>query len=158
MPPDAVVLLAAEYTYSIKPALNTAQIRPTENALYLDDIIVIAPDFQTHLSRLGEVLHRLQLAGLKLKPGKCELLQPKVKYLGHIVSEGGIATDPEKMSAVSEWPTPRDLPQLRAFLGTVGYYRQYIQDFATVAKPLTILTGKGVPGSGPTEVRHPLKT
>ena len=65
--------------------------------------------------------------------------------MGHIVSATGIATDPDKISAVSEWPTPRDLPQLRTFLGTVGYYRQYIHDFATVAKQLTVLTGKGIP-------------
>ena len=64
--------------------------------------------------------------------------------MGHIVSAAGIATDPDNISAVSGWPAPRDLPQLRAFLGTVGYYRQYIQDFATVAKPAMILTGKGI--------------
>jgi hypothetical protein len=64
--------------------------------LYLDDVIVIAPDFQTHLQRLGEVLGRLQQAGLKLKPSKCELLRKRVQYLGHIVNEDGIATDQRK--------------------------------------------------------------
>ena len=74
--------------------------------LYLDDIIVIAPDFDTHKSRLEEVLNRLQQAGLKLKPFKCELLQSDVRYLGHIVSATGVATDPEKVVAVKEWPRP----------------------------------------------------
>ena len=113
--------------------------------LYLDDIIVIAPDFETHLARLGEVLGRLRGAGLKLKPTKCELLRTKVGYLGHVVSRQGVSTDPEKIKAVAQWPTPRGLKDLQAFLGTVGYYRQYIQGFATVAKPLTRLTGKGEP-------------
>jgi hypothetical protein len=75
--------------------------------LYLDDVIVIAPDFPTHLERLGEVLDRLQQAGLKLKPSKCELLRKRVRYLGHIVSEEGVSTDPEKTAAVESWPTPR---------------------------------------------------
>ena len=109
--------------------------------LYLDDIIVIGPDFETHLTRLGEVLGRLRGAGLKLKPAKCELLQTKVGYLGHVVSQRGVSTDPEKIEAVAQWPVPKDLKELQAFLGTVGYYRQYIPSFATLAKPLTRLTG-----------------
>ena len=112
--------------------------------LYLDDVIVIAPDFQTHLDRLSEVLERLQQAGLKLKPKKCELLQTRVKYLGHLVSPDGIATDPEKVEAIKEWPPPTCVKELQAFLGTAGYYRQYLPDFATVAKPLHHLVSKGV--------------
>ena len=111
--------------------------------LYLDDVIVIAPDFESHMERLTEVLRRLRQAGLKLKPSKCELLQKEVRYPGHIVSREGVATDPKKVAAVNEWPTPHDLVELRAFLGTVGYYHQYIPNFATLAKPLTSLTQKG---------------
>ena len=110
--------------------------------LYLDDIIVVAPDFQTHLQRLEEVLGRLQKAGLKLKPGKCELLQHMVRYLGHIVSEEGVATDPAKVEAMKDWPPPKEVKELQAFLGMTGYYRQYIPDYATIAKPLTQLIGK----------------
>jgi transposase InsO family protein len=112
--------------------------------LYLDDIIVISPDFTTHLSRLEEVLLRLQKAGLKLKPAKCELFQDQVNYLGHVVSSQGIATDPKKVETVKEWPIPRSIKELQAFLGLTGYYRQYISDYATIAKPLTILTGKNM--------------
>ena len=111
--------------------------------LYLDDIIVIAPDFETHLARLEEVFRRLATARLKLKPSKCELLQEKVKYLGHVVSPQGVSTDPEKIKAVAEWRVPQNVKQLQAFLGTTGYYRQYLKDYATTAKPLTVLTGKG---------------
>jgi transposase InsO family protein len=112
--------------------------------LYLDDIIVISPDFATHISRLEEVLARLRKAGLKLKPSKCELFQDKVNYLGHVVSSQGIATDPKKVEAVKEWSMPKNLKELQAFLGLAGYYRQYIQDYATLAKPLTLLTGKNI--------------
>ena len=103
---------------------------------------MMAPTFEEHLQRLEEVLDRLKQAGLKLKPGKCEMLKRKVRYLRHIVSEEGVATEPAKVDAVRDWPIPTQLKGLQAFLGTVGYYRQYIADFATVARPLTVLTSK----------------
>ena len=113
--------------------------------LYLYNIIVIAPDFETHLERLGEVMGRFWREGLKLKLAKCELLQTKVCYLGHVVSERGVCTDPEKIKAVAQWPVPRNLKRLQAFLSTVGYNRQYIPGFATIAKPLSRLTSKKEP-------------
>jgi len=70
-----------------------------------------------------------------------------VKYLGHVVGRDSVAIDPEKVRAVEEWTVPRDLPELRAFLSRVGYYRQYIFGFAGVAQPLNWLTAKGVLGS-----------
>ena len=69
--------------------------------LYLDDVIVIGNDFETHCRRLEEVLARLRSAGLKLKPSKCELFQTSVKYLGHIVSQEGVSTDPDKIQSVA---------------------------------------------------------
>jgi len=112
--------------------------------VYLDDVIVISPDFPTHVDRLQEVFERLRGANLKLKPSKCALFQPEVKYLRHIVGRHGVATDPEKVRAIEDWATPQDLTGLRAFLGLVGFYRQYIPDFAGVAQPLNQLTAKGV--------------
>jgi len=111
---------------------------------YLDDVIVISPDFPTHVSRLREVFERLRGAGLKLKSSKCALLQPEAKYLEHVVGRNGVVTDPDKVWAVADWVTPQDLTGLRTFLGLVGYYRQYIPDFAGVAQPLNRLTAKGV--------------
>jgi len=116
--------------------------------IYLDDAIVISSDFTTHVSRLREVFDCLRAAGLKLKPSKCALLQPEVTYLGHVVGCDGVATDPEKVQAVKEWTVLRDLSELHAFLGLVGYYRQYIPGFAGVAQPLNQLTAKGSNGSG----------
>lgn len=77
--------------------------------LYLDDIVVIGPDLETHLSWLEEVLCRLQAAGFKLKPSNCTMLHKKVRYLDHLVSEEGVATNPNKLSAVETWPTLRNL-------------------------------------------------
>jgi len=112
--------------------------------IYFDDVIVISPNFNTHFSRQREVFDRLRAVVLKLKPSKCVLLQHEVKYLGHVVGRDGVATDPEKVRAVRAWAVPVDLPELRAFLGLVGYYHQYIPDFAGIAQLLNRLTAKEV--------------
>ena len=72
--------------------------------IYLDDTIVYGRTFQEELERLEEVFRRFVSAGLKLKPSKCVLFQKSVAYLGHIVSENGIETDPAKVERVCEWP------------------------------------------------------
>lgn len=112
--------------------------------LYLDDIVVITPDFQTHMSRMEEDVQRLQQAGLKLKPAKCELLQKEVAYLGHLVSSSSLSTGPGKVAAIKVWPTPKGLKELQAFLGTIGSYQQYLKEFTTNAKQLNRLTSKGM--------------
>ena len=95
--------------------------------LYLDDVIITGKNFNDHYNHLQEVLIRLQAAGLKLKPSKCHLFQTEVRYLGHVVSRGGVSTDPDKISAVPDWPVSQNLLNLQAFLGTVGYDRQYVE-------------------------------
>lgn len=112
--------------------------------VYLDDIIVFAPDLRTHLERLRQILCRLREVGLKLKPTKCKLLRRQVLFLGHVISANGVATDPEKVQAVRSWPTPRTLRELRAFVGLCSYYRRFIPDFAAIARPLHGLTKKNV--------------
>ena len=88
--------------------------------LYVDNVIVISPDFDSHLQRLEKVLRRLQDAGLKLKPTKCELLQDEVHYLGHVVSAKGVATDLAKVEAIKKCEPPKDVKALQAFRGTAG--------------------------------------
>lgn len=87
--------------------------------LYLDNIIVIASDFQTHIHQLEEVFQRVHHFGLKLRPTKCELLQKEVHYLEHIVNASGVSTDPGKIAAIWEWPTLKELKKLQALLDTV---------------------------------------
>jgi hypothetical protein len=108
--------------------------------VYLDDVIVIGHTFPDHLFNLRKVFHRFREARLKLSPEKCQLLQKEVQFLGHIVSPEGITTDPEKLKAVREWPTPRNKHEIGSFLGLCTYYRPFISGFANIAKPLTKLT------------------
>ena len=112
--------------------------------VYLDDIIIYARTFDEHLRRLEAVFSRLRWARLKLKPSKCSLLQRKVSFLGHNVSEAGVEMQSEKIKAVLDWPTPKNLHDVRSYLGLCGYYRRFISGFANVAAPLHALTAKGV--------------
>ena len=111
--------------------------------VYLNDVIIFAQTVEEELQRLEEVLQRLRKAGLKLKPRKCHLLRQSVVYLGHVVSDDGVATDPEKVQVVREWPAPRKVTEVQSFLGLVGYYRRFIKAFADIARPLHRLTEKG---------------
>ena len=102
-----------------------------ECLIFLDDILIFSKTFEEHLSRLG-VFSRLKKHNLKLKPSKCELFMKEVKYLGHIVSENGVQTDPEKVKALKKWPIPTNVKTLRSFLGFTGYYRRFIKDNAKI--------------------------
>ena len=111
-----------------------------ECLVYLDDVIVLGRSFQEHLCNLRSVFQRLREAGLRLKPSKCSFLQSQVQYLGHVISRSGIATDPKKTEKVASWPTSTSKSEVQKFLGFTGYYRRFVKDFASVARPLHRLT------------------
>lgn len=96
--------------------------------------------FQEHVSNLQMVLQRLHESGLRLKPSKCCFFRDQVTYLVHVISRDGIATDPAKTERVASWPTPTSKREVQQFLGFAGYYRKFVKDFATIARPLHRLT------------------
>ncbi len=116
--------------------------------LYLDDIVVFSTSISQHLERLEVVLGRLEREGLKARLEKCAFLQQEVRYLGHVISSRGVATDPSKIEAVAQWPRPSSVTELRSFLGFSSYYRQFVEGFAKLAAPLHKLVGElaGVKG------------
>ena len=118
---------------------------------YLDDIIVLSPDLDSHLERLETLSLRLREANLKLKPSKCHVLQRQVNFLGYTVSREGVGTDPDKVSVIRNWPTPQNLRQRRAFVGLCQYYRRFVPSFSEIAAPLYALTKKGVQSHWSTE-------
>ena len=108
--------------------------------VYLDDIIIPGRTFKEHLKNLSMVFDRLREAGLKLHPKKCAFCQQQVTFLGHVISDKGIATDENKTKKVAAWPEPTSKKEVRQFLGLASYYRHFVKDFATMAKPLHQLT------------------
>lgn len=104
--------------------------------LYLDDIVVFSSTVEQHLERLEVVLRRLQEQGLKAKLAKCAFFQREVRYLGHVVSDQGVSTDPSKVEVVANWQVPTTISELRSFLGFASYYRRFVEGFAKLAAPL----------------------
>lgn len=104
-------------------------------------MIVYSLVFSTHLEilDLDFVFSRLIHHVLKLKPSKCQFLQKQVKYLGHTVSEGGVAPDFDEVKAVADWKRPETVRELHSFLGFLGCYRRFVKDFARIAAPLHVL-------------------
>ncbi len=111
--------------------------------VYLDDIVIFGRTSQELLHRMDDVFDRLFRAGLKIKPRKCRLFRRETEFLGHVISGEGVKVNPDKITAIKDWPVPECAKEVRSFLGTAGYYRKFIAQFATIAAPLHELTGGG---------------
>ncbi|GAU10582.1 hypothetical protein TSUD_419590, partial [Trifolium subterraneum] len=100
-------------------------------------------DPQEHAEHLRIVLNILREKQLYAKFSKCEFWLSEVKFLGHVISQGGVSVDPSKVEAVLNWERPRTVSEVRSFLCLAGYYRRFILGFSEIALPLTRLTRKG---------------
>ncbi|KAF7641989.1 hypothetical protein LDENG_00266760 [Lucifuga dentata] len=116
-----------------------------EVLVFLDDLILFSDTLEEHEERLLRVFNRLKEFGLKLSPEKCHFFIKSVRYLGHVVSENGIETDPDKISALTTWPRPKNIAELKSFLGFTGYYHRFVKDYSKITKPLNDLTVGYVP-------------
>jgi len=111
--------------------------------VFFDDILVYSRTLEDHIQHLCQVFTLLARDQWKVKISKCRFAQQSISYLGHIVSHNGVSTDPSKIKSVQQWPPPQNIKELRSFLGLAGYYRKFVQHFATLARPLTDLLKKG---------------
>ena len=104
--------------------------------VYLDDILVTGTSEEDHLHNLQLVLDRLEEAGLHLKKGKCEFLVPSIIYLGHTIDSEGLHPLPAKIEAISNASTPKNVTELKAFLGLLNYYGKFIPNSSSTLHPL----------------------
>ncbi|WVZ76220.1 hypothetical protein U9M48_024209 [Paspalum notatum var. saurae] len=110
--------------------------------VFIDDILIYSKSEEEHEVHLRLVLQRLREHKLYAKLKKCEFWIDEVPFLGHIISKGGIAVDPRKISAITNWEVPQTPKEVRGFLGLAGYYRRFIENFSKTAKPMTSLLEK----------------
>ncbi|GBP58918.1 Uncharacterized protein K02A2.6 [Eumeta japonica] len=104
--------------------------------IFLDDILISGPNKDTHRKRLNEVLNRLQEAGLTLQKEKCVFFQKSIEYLGFVIDKDGLHTSPGKVKAIKEAEPPKNVSQLKSFLGLVNYYRSFVPRMSTILGPL----------------------
>lgn len=110
--------------------------------VYLDDIIVVTETFEKHLEVLQEIFSRLKKANLTLAREKCKFCRPELKYLGYVVNAKGVHVDPEKVQAILDIPSPRNVTEVRRILGVASWYRRFIPSFSTLVAPMTRLLRK----------------
>lgn len=109
---------------------------------YLDDVCIVSDTFENHLSILVRLAEQFRKANLTLNIEKSKFCVRRVQYLGYIIGDGGISTDPAKIESILNWPIPKTLKQVRGFLGLTGWYRRFISNFADVTHPITEVLSK----------------
>jgi hypothetical protein len=110
--------------------------------VFFDDILVYSGDMETHATHLRTTLDLLRKNQLFAKSSKCKFGCEEVEYLGHIVTAEGVSADPRKISAMVDWPLPKNIKALRGFLGLTGYYQKFIRGYGSIASPLTAMLKK----------------
>jgi len=107
--------------------------------VFIDDILIYSKSAEEHEQHLRVVLEKLRVHKLYAKFSKCEFWLEKVAFLGHILTAEGVAVDPEKVEAVSNWQQPTNVSEIRSFFGLAGYYWKFIEGFSKIARPMTEL-------------------
>lgn len=111
--------------------------------VFLDDILIYSATVEDHIEHLTKVMDQLRKHQFFLKQSKCSFGQSSLEYLGHIISNQGVSTDPRKVAAMLHWPAPTNFTELWDFLGLTGYYRRFVKGYGVLTKPLTnLLTHK----------------
>jgi len=125
---------------------------------YLDDVCIYSSTFEEHQKHIRLVFDRLRKANLQIRLSKCTFAQRELVYLGHVISGNGIKTNPEKVTAVSNFATPTTVTNIQEFLGMASYYRRFIENFSLIAEPMQRLLHKGTPFVWTEEQQHAFDT
>uniref|UniRef100_A0A0A9VWG3 RNA-directed DNA polymerase n=1 Tax=Lygus hesperus TaxID=30085 RepID=A0A0A9VWG3_LYGHE len=121
---------------------------PLESATFclrfVDEILIFSQSLEDHFHHIEFVLRMFSDNGLTIKLGKTQWLKAEVKFLGYILSGEGLKADPERVQAILEYECPKNLKQLRAFIGFINFYRRFQPNLASLVEPLTYLLKKGI--------------
>ncbi|KAL5258187.1 hypothetical protein ACHWQZ_G012974 [Mnemiopsis leidyi] len=120
----------------VRAMSNVLKLPKSEALVYFDDILTLGKSFEVHLQNLLKVLSTLQNANLKVKISKCTLFALKIDFLGHVISEEGVACSPEKIECIKNIPIPDNPKSLRSYLGVFSYYRKFCPKYSEIAAPL----------------------
>ena len=112
--------------------------------IFFDDIIIYSKSLEEHEGHLQVVFNALRTNKLYINQKKSEFFLKEIQYLGHILSKTGIRMDPKKLGVIKDWPEPKNLHEIRSFIGMCSYYRRFIEKFSMLAGPLHDLTKKNV--------------
>jgi hypothetical protein len=113
--------------------------------VYLDDVLIFSDTLEEHITHVKQVLSRLRDFGLTCKLKKCEFHATSLSFLGFVISPEGVSMDPDRVSAIAEWPAPEDVHEIQMFLGFANFYRRFIEGYSRVVHPITNLLQKDKP-------------
>ena len=109
---------------------------------FVDDLMIPTHDVSSHLQYLDHILERIENAGLKINPQKSKLLRSEVKFVGHMISKDGVTMDKDRLKPILELKPPRNIRETQSLLGVLNYNRNYVENFASIARPLYELLSK----------------
>ena len=110
--------------------------------IFIDDILIYLKNKQEHEEHIKIILQVLREQQLYAKFSKCDFFKDGIQYLGHVVSKDGISVDPDKIKAITKWIVPKNVTDIRSFMGIIGYYRKFIEGFSKIAYSITSLQKK----------------
>ena len=156
VPKTAIVTRYGQYEFTVMPfgltnapayfmnLMNKVFMEELDKfvVVFIDDILIYSQSAEEHEQHLRIVLEKLRAHELYAKFSKCEFWLTKNAFLGHILSEDGVAVDLAKVEAITNWKQPTTVTEVHSFLGLVGYYRRFIEGFLKIARPMTELTKK----------------